>query len=217
MNVLLVRRTALAGLIVTLSLASGVALAQQQRAPAQQQQRPAAPAPQQQAPAPKAQPLPPKGTQIVVVDAGGVERSATAFLAIRTQHERQRQSLQTEAAKIETDLKNAEQELARQRSILSPEAFTQRRRDFEKRVNDAQQSINSRRRDLDEAANAAHQRVVRALIEVVGEVVNEHDYQIVMSSAQTFLFRPQLDITGEVVQRLNKKMPTMTVQVAPAK
>lgn len=216
MNVSLVRWTALAGLTIALSLSAGIAHAQQQqpRAPAQPQ-RPTAPA--QQQPAAKAQPLPPKGTQIVVVDAGGVERSATAFQAIRTQHERQRQGLQTEAAKIESELKNAEQELARQRTILSPEAFTQRRRDFEKRVNDAQQSINSRRRDLDEAANAAHQRVIRVLIEVVGEVVNENDYQIVMSSAQTFLFRPQLDITGEVVQRLNKKMPTMTVQVAPAK
>lgn len=151
------------------------------------------------------------------MDAAAVERSASAFLTVRQQHERQRQTLQNEAAKIESDLKNAEQELVRQRTILSPEAFGQRRRDFEKRVNDAQQSINSRRRDLDEAASAAHGRVVRVLIEVVGELLTQNDYQIVMSSAQTFIFKPSLDITGEVIQRLNKKLPTMTVQSPPPK
>lgn len=204
-------RTALAGLAMLLSLAPETALAQQ-RQPAPQQ--PAAPA-QQQAPAP--QPLPPKGTQIVIVDPGTVERTALAFQAVRTQDERQRQTLQAAAAKMETELKNAEQELARQRTILSPEAFSQRRRDFEKRVNEAQQSINNRRRDLEEALNGAYRRVGRTMIEVIGDIVKENNYQIVLPSSQIVIFQPALEITGEVIQRLNKKLPTMTVQSPPPK
>lgn len=199
---------------VLLAAAPQGALAQQQRQPAQQ--RPAAPAQQQpQAPAP--QPLPPKGTHIVVVDPGVVERTALAFQAVRTQDERQRQTLQGEAAKLESDLKNAEQDLARQRTILSPEAFGQRRRDFEKRVADAQQSINNRRRDLEEALNGAYRRVGRAMVEVIGEIVKENNYQLVLPSTQIVMFQPGIEITGEVIQRLNKKLPTMTVQLPAAK
>lgn len=209
-------RTALAALIVFPLLAAQTALGQQQRPPAQQPRAPAA-APQQPA-APTAQPLPPKGTEIVIVDPALVDRHALAVQAIRTQDERQRQALQNEGAKLEADLKSADQELQRQRTILSPEAYTQRRRDFEKRVNDAQQSVNTRRRDLDDAMNVAYSKVQASLLEVIADLAKENDYKLVLARSQiTMLYQNSIDVTGEVIQRLNKKLPTMAVQVAPRK
>lgn len=209
----------LAGLALVFLLGSGVAWAQQQRPPAQQPRpaAPAAPAAPAQPQAPKPQPLPPKGTEVVIVDPALIERTASAVQAIRAQDERQRQTLQSEAAKLETDLKNAEQDLVRQRTILSPEAFTQRRRDFEKRVADAQQSINSRRRDIEETFGAAYNKVQVAMIEVIADLAKENDYKVVLARSQAIIFQNSLDITGEVLQRLNKKMPSVTVQAPPRK
>jgi Skp family chaperone for outer membrane proteins len=216
-------RTALAALIVFPLFGAQTALGQQQqRPPAQQPRAPAAapaPAPAPQQPqAPAAQPLPPKGAEIVIVDSALVDRHSLAVLAIRTQDERQRQALQNEGAKLEADLKTADQELQRQRAILSPEAYTQRRRDFEKRVNDAQQSVNTRRRDLDDAMNVAYSKVQASLLEVIAELAKENDYKLVLARSQiTMLYQNSIDVTGEVIQRLNKKLPTMAVQVAPRK
>ncbi|MBI3710800.1 MAG: OmpH family outer membrane protein [Proteobacteria bacterium] len=190
----------------------------QQRPPAQPQQ----PQAQQQQPPPPQQPaaqpqataqLPPVGTFAVIADINVLLRDATAAQAVRNQIERQRSSYQTEIQKQENDLRNADQELAKQRAILSPEAFAQKRRDLEKRVADAQQAVQNRRRILDQAFGDAMQVVTQAMVEVIGELLIERQYQIVFPKTQVVVVQNALEITPEVLRRLNRKLPTTTVTI----
>jgi Skp family chaperone for outer membrane proteins len=190
---------------------SNAAFAQQQQRPAQQQRPPAA-APQS-APQAAAYELPPAGTAIVVADVVTILRDAQAVQGIRTQIERQRNTYQAELQKQENELRNADQELAKQRALLSPEAFAQKRRELEKRVSDAQQSVQDRRRNLDTGFNTAMQKVNDAMIQVIGEIVSEKNYQIVMTKTQVVIVQTALDITPEVLRRLNRKLPTVAVSI----
>jgi Skp family chaperone for outer membrane proteins len=190
-------------------LGASNAFAQQQQQPQQQRQAP------QRAPAQQAAPqeLPPAGTQIVVVDVVQILRDAQAVQGVRTQIERQRSTYQAELQKQENELRNADQDLAKQRAILSPEAFAQRRRELEKRVSDAQQSVQNRRRSLDTGFNAAMQKVNDAMVQVVTEIVQERQYQIVLTKTQVVIVHTALDITPEVLRRLNRKLPTVAVSI----
>jgi Skp family chaperone for outer membrane proteins len=183
----------------------GAALAQQQ------QQRPAQPRPP--AATQPARELPPAGTAIVVADVVTILRDAQAVQGIRTQIDRQRNTYKAELQKQENELRNADQELAKQRSILSPEAFAQRRRELEKRVSDAQQSVQDRRRSLDTGFNTAMQKVNDAMVQVIGEIVSEKNYQIVLTKTQVVIVQTALDITPEVLRRLNRKLPTVAVSI----
>jgi Skp family chaperone for outer membrane proteins len=177
-----------------------------QRAPQQPQQRPAA------APAAPAE-MPPNGTPFVVVDILLVLRDSTAAQGIRGQFEKQRTAFQAEIAKQEKDLRAADEELARQRAILSPEAFAQKRRELERKVGEAQQAAQGKRRKLDQAFNEAMQQVERKVFEVVAEIASERDYKLALHKAQVVVVQTALEITPEVLRRVNQKLPTVAVKL----
>lgn len=196
---------ALLGAVFGLGLAVIVAPATQAQQPRQAQQ--------QRAPAQAAAELPAAGTPIVVADVIQILRDAAAVQSIRSQLEKQRAAYQADLQKQENELRNADQELAKQRAILSPEAFAQRRRELEKRVSDAQQTVQDRRRALDTAFNTAMQKVNEAMVAVVSEIVQERNYQMVLTKTQVVIVQTQLDITPEVMRRLNRKLPTVAVSI----
>jgi Skp family chaperone for outer membrane proteins len=189
------------------------AVAQQQPRPAQ----PAQPRPAQPAEQRPPRPLPPKSTAMVVIDIAMVVRDSAAAKTMRSQAERQQTAMRAEDEKIEKDLRAAEQELVQQRTILAPEAFNQRRRDFERRVNEAQQAAQAKRRDFEETMAGAQRRIEAAMTEIVLEIAKDNDYKIVIPRAVIVASHDQVDITDEVIQRLNKKVPTVSIAAPPAR
>lgn len=205
MNIALFRYTALAAAIMALSLQAASA----QQAPARPAAAPAAPAAEI--------PLPAKGTNVVVIDADVIQQDALAFVALRTQYDRQRAAMTAEVAKVENDLRNADQDLGRQRTVLSPDAFGDRQRALQKRFADAQQDVQNRRRDLEQAFATANNKVINEMLIVVRDLAQENDFKLVFAKSQIVTLDPKLEITGEVLKRLNKKVPNVTVAVPPAK
>jgi Skp family chaperone for outer membrane proteins len=186
---------------------------------AAQQQTPRPAAPAQPAPAQPeraARPLPPKGATIVVIDISVVARDSVAARAMRSQVDRQQAALRTEDEKTDKDLRAAEQELVQQRTILAPDAFNQRRRDFERRVTEAQQASQNKRRDLEEAFGAAQRRIETAVNEIVIEIAKENDYKVVVPRAVVVASHDAVDITDEVLQRLNRKVPSISLALPAA-
>ncbi|HEX6980040.1 MAG TPA: OmpH family outer membrane protein [Alphaproteobacteria bacterium] len=192
-------------------MAPAYAQQQQQRQQGTQQRKPTQG--QQQ----EVRELPPAGTTFVVADVLHILREAAAVQSIRQQIEKQRAAYQADLQKQENELRNADQELARQRALLAPEVFAERRKDLERRVADAQQLVQERRRSLDQAFNNAMQRVEQAMRDVIIEIVKERNYQVVLAKTQVVVVQSQLDITGEVMQRLNRKLPTVTVSIPAQK
>ncbi len=193
----------LAGLSAAGALLSGGAWAQQQKPPA----APAA------APAPVVRPLPPKGSQFVFIDQGEIETGASAFRGLLTERDKMATGLQAEINRMEKDLRTADEELNKQRAVLSPDAYTQRRRDLDKRFSDAQTTVNNRKRDIDQAVGDAYNKVMKQVFDIVAEIVRENDYKVVLERKVVVVAESSLDISGEVVSRLNKKMPSVAVAV----
>ncbi|MGQ0664343.1 MAG: OmpH family outer membrane protein [Pseudomonadota bacterium] len=193
------------GLLALLAAAPPAALAQQPPA------RPAQPAPR--APAQSPVELPPTNSVVVVVDVNLIMRDSAAALVVRNQIERQRTTYQAEIAKQENELRNADQELSRQRTILSAEAFAQKRRELEKRVTDAQQIVQNRRRALDQAFGTSMQQVEQAMIDVIAEILAERNYLVVLPKSQVVMVQTAFEITAEVLTRINRKLPTVAVTI----
>ncbi|MCC7045724.1 MAG: OmpH family outer membrane protein, partial [Alphaproteobacteria bacterium] len=117
----------LTALSVAVILSTSLAMAQQQQRPAQ----PAKPAQQPAAPAatPAAAPAAPKqpagplpSPVIAVVDVDKIRENASAAKSVRDQLVKQQSAYQDEIAKTENELRNGEQDLNKQRTVLSPEA-----------------------------------------------------------------------------------------------
>jgi Skp family chaperone for outer membrane proteins len=202
-------RLALVAALVVLSASD--LWAQQPRQPQQPQQQPAAPAP---APQP-VQPLTP--TVVAVVDVQYILGAAAATRSIQEQLDRQRAAYQDEINKREADLRKQDQDLTQQRAVLAPEAFQQRRRDFESKVQDVQKEVQARKGQLDQAFADSMGKVREQLLGVVSELAREVKADMVIAKNAIYLVEPRNDLTREALARLDRKFPSMRVTLPPLK
>jgi len=148
---------------------------------------------------------------IAVVDVQSILQEAAASKAIQKQLDTQRQTYQNDISKQEEKLRAAEQELNNQRSILSADAFAQKRREFEQQVADVQRTVQARKRALDQAFNESMSKVRDTLLQVVADVAGEQKATLVLAKQQVVIVEKSLDLTASVLERLNKKLPTVPV------
>lgn len=141
---------------------------------------------------------------------------SSAAKSIRGQVEKLRTEFQDEVNRQDQQLREQEQELKRQQSVLSPEAFNAKRRDFQQQVTQAQQEVQTRLRNLDEMAAQGLNGVRRALLPILVDLQKEVGYNMVLGNTQIIFAAKQLDITEEVLRRLNSSLPTVNL-LAPAK
>jgi Skp family chaperone for outer membrane proteins len=163
-----------------------------------------------QAPAQKMTP-----TIVAVIDSQRITRDAAAFKNARQQIEQYRSRYQAEIAKEEEKLRAEEQELGRQRAGLAIEAFDAKRRDFERRVTDVQRKVQDRSRQLDDLFKGVRQDVGKMLVTIVTEMASERGFHIALDRAQVTYRADGTDITDEVLKRLDKRMPTVSVTLPP--
>lgn len=152
--------------------------------------------------------------RVAVLDYQRLLRDSSSAVDIKAQIERQRQIYQTEITKQEQELRDADQELARQRTILAPEAFAQKRRDFEERVAEIQRSVQTRKRDLDQAYDFGIKQVQQTLVGIITELAEERGFNLILSRQQIVYADKALNISDEVLVRLNDRLPKVTVPLA---
>jgi len=160
----------------------------------------------------RAQQLPP--TVAAVIDYQKILREAAAARSIREQIERRRKAYQEEISKEEQRLHEADKAFAKQRSVLTPEAFAEKRREFEQEVAEVQRLVQERRRALDEASAEALNEVKKALIEVVTSIADERGFNLVLPSSEVLFFSRRIDVTEEVLGKLDARLPDVRVSQA---
>ncbi len=152
---------------------------------------------------------------IGVINFQRLLQQAKATIDIKNQIEGQRQLYQEQIAKQEQELRVADQELARQRTVLSTEAFAQKRREFEARVAGVQREVQTRTRELDQARAYGRQQVRRAVEKIVAEIAKERGISLVIAQQGQIVFAESaLNITEEVLKRLNEQLPRVEVPLA---
>ncbi|NQV84372.1 MAG: OmpH family outer membrane protein [Rhodospirillales bacterium] len=146
-----------------------------------------------------------------VLDVQKILRNAKAVKNIREQITTYGTNFEKEIEKERGKLREANQELSRQRTILAPEAFAEKRREFEKRVVEVQRMVQQRQRDLEISRNTAMAVVNKSYIEIISKISNEQNLAIIIRKAQTAYAAPTLDLTNDVLARLDKNLPTVKV------
>ncbi len=159
------------------------------------------------------QPLP--ATVAAVVDHQRILRESRAAKSVQQQLEVRRKLYLDQLAKEEQRLAEVAKDLARQRGVLAAEVFAAKRKEYEEAVQALQRASNERRRQLDEALAAANNQIRQALKEIVDELAETRGFNLVLPASGVLLFSPKIDITDEVMARLDKKLPSVKVPDNP--
>ena len=158
-------------------------------------------------------PAKPVTSSVAVIDVQAIYRDSLAMKAVRDQIEVQRKNFQAEIASEENKLRQAGNDLEKQRAVLSTEAYAQKQREMQRRVSEVQTRVQNRRRQLDQAFQGAFNKVQDTLVELVNDIAKEGGYSLVLLKAAVIYNQPTMDVTAKALDRLNKKLPTLQVNV----
>ena len=151
---------------------------------------------------------------IGIVDVQKILRDSQASRSLRPQIEELRKNYQTSVRKRETELRKASQELQRQRAILSSQAFAKRRNDYEEKARKAQVDFQQRKRRIDNAYGAAMRVIQKSMVVAAAKIAEERNFDIVLPKSLVLLADQKLDITGEVLRRIDKSLPSVKLETA---
>ena len=120
---------------------------------------------------------------------------------------------QQEIAKTEEQLRAEDQELGRQRSLLSPEAFEARRHEFERKVQESQRLVQERNGAFDATVRQARAEIGKVVITVVTEMMQKKNILLVIDRAQIVASQTSIDLTEQVLAEVNKRLPSIPLSV----
>ena len=151
-------------------------------------------------------------TVAAVIDYQRILLESAASKSIAEQMDIRRKSFQDEIGKEEQRLHEARKSLGKQRSILSDEAFETKQGEFEKEYANVRQLASDRRKQLEKASAEAVNEVKTALIAIVTEIADERGFNLVLPSSQVLFFSRQIDLTDEVLSKLDARLSQVAVR-----
>lgn len=150
-------------------------------------------------------------TKIAVADVQVVMSQSTAMKAISDQMNSKLKAYQSEFEKKQTALRKEEQELIKQRTALTKEAFEEKVKSFQGKEIAAQKDAAETKAKFDNAYGRAMGQVQKAAGEIATDLAKEKGFAIALVTSQLLYADPSLNITDDVLARLNKKLPNVTV------
>jgi outer membrane protein len=154
---------------------------------------------------------------IATVNIQKIMQESSAAKMVRDKLEDKQKSFQSELTKKDESLQKEEKEITGQKGVLSKEAFEAKARDFRKKVTDVQRDVQNKKVMLDNAHAKALAEIQKAVTTIVAELAKEKGFllAIPMESPPTWqvLYADsKLDISDDVLARLNKKLPKVDVK-----
>lgn len=154
-----------------------------------------------------------ESTRVAIVDVQHLLSQAAAMKDVEAQIKEMQKGFQSEITEQEQQLRAKDEELQSQRSVLSPEAVTQRERGLEEQFLEIRQLAESRNRQLTGAKINAVNTFNEALVQVVTEIAEDEGYDMVLVKAQVIYVADAFDITEEVLERIDERVPSLKVEL----
>jgi Skp family chaperone for outer membrane proteins len=150
-------------------------------------------------------------TSIGVIDINKILAEANA--AIKAAEE-----IEEIAIEIENEIKSSDEEIIKEQnlliesqSIMAPEAFEAKRIEYENKI----QRYNSERQaklvKIDELIAISRNDILNAIKPILEEISNEKGITIILEKTSIMLNAEKMDITNEVLKKLNKSLPNIKV------
>ena len=154
---------------------------------------------------------------LAVVDFRGVLSKSEAARNIRSVVDEKRQELRKYFLEVENSLRDEQKDLSKKRSIVTAEAFEKRARKLKEKAQSAQKLAQTSNQKLKKSFDQAMDKVQKELLRTVAEVAEESGVGVVLFRSAIVIAVKKLDISKEVLQRLNKKLPDVKVRFETVK
>lgn len=151
-------------------------------------------------------------SSIGVVNVAKIMQTSKAATSVRSQLQTKQKSFQGELDAKEKALLAEDQSLVKQKDSTEKAAFEKKVKDFREKAANEQRDVQAKKAALDKSFAAALEEIQKNVLDITKQVAAEKKLNLVVSSAQVLYTDTSLDITDEVLKRLDAKLPTVTVK-----
>ena len=150
-------------------------------------------------------------TSIGVIDINKILSDADAAIIAAKQ-------IEEIAIDIENEIKLSDEEIIKEQNLLiesqtimAPEAFESKRNEYEVKLQKYNNERQSKLMKIDELIAVSRNDILNAVKPILEEISNEKGITIILEKASIMLNAEKMDITNEVLKKLNKLLPTIEV------
>ena len=151
--------------------------------------------------------------RIALVDLDGVLRAADANNRVRELLDGQRAKFQEEFRAIEVDLQQSERDLLAKRDLMAKDEYDTLVTAFQARVSSVQKEIQYKRQSIDNAYQKALSDIRKLAIDVITKIASERKIDLILNRDSSVIFLPHLNISDEVLSRLNERTKNARIEV----
>ncbi|MDC0073452.1 OmpH family outer membrane protein [Alphaproteobacteria bacterium] len=149
---------------------------------------------------------------IGILDIQRIKKESSAIISIRNQIQEMRSDYEKKFRSKEDELRDEEQEIARQRTVLSDEAFKLKEREFRIKVQKLQEKMKNASLSLQQSEADAVRIFNNNLRPILVESSKAYGVTVVLFASQVAFAPRSLDITEDVMKRLNTIIPEINVK-----
>lgn len=155
-------------------------------------------------------PAPPAAV-IGVLGIPEIMRASSAAQQVEKTIGERREKLNQDAQKEQLVWREMQQGLANDRAKLNPDQIRAREKELQDRIATAQRTFRDRNRIIQEAGQYGLAQIERILVSVIRQVAESRGMNLVLHRAQVALNVNEFDITDQVVEYLNKVLPSVVI------
>ena len=151
--------------------------------------------------------------RIGLADLNGILRAADANAKVRELLDTQRQKFQDEFSLVEAELQQTERDLMSKRELLSADEYDRQIKAFQARVTQLQKDIQRKRQAIDNAYQKAQSDIRAEALSIITEIARDMNLDLVLNRDASLIFLPHLNISDEVLTRLNERTKNARIEI----
>ena len=150
-------------------------------------------------------------TSIGVIDLNKILAEADAAVGASEQIEEIAKEIEGEIKKSDEEIIKEQNLLIESQAIMAPEAFETKRKEYEIKVQKYNAERQSKLLKIDELIALSRNDVLNALKPILEEISNQKGITILLEKGSVMLNADKMDITDEVLKKLNREFPELKV------
>jgi Skp family chaperone for outer membrane proteins len=150
---------------------------------------------------------------VLIVNLQYVVSQSKSGVALRKQSEDLNKEVVALRDEISKALQDKGKKLEEDKTLLAPEVFQERLVALQSEAESKQLELQTRVQKIQEAIQRASSSIDSVMSPILTEIVNEKGAKILLDRQAMLFGDPKLDISAEVVKKLNKRLPDVKVTI----
>jgi outer membrane protein len=151
---------------------------------------------------------------VLIVNLQYVVSQSKSGVSLRKQSESLNKEVVDLRDSISKDLQAKGKKLEEDKTLLAPEVFQERLVALQTEAESKQAELQAKVQKIQEAIQRASQSIDSVMSPILTELVNEKGAKILLDRQAILFGDPKLDISAEVVKKLNKRLPDVKVTIS---